>query len=821
MKRIITLVMTMTVLLSFGALESIAQAADATGITVHYKGDYATPYIYYWNSTPSGTVSSAWPGEAMVKDLDSDWYTKAFPGVTSINLIFNNHGSPQTSDLSRTTGEWWFFENRWYASIDDIGKTPADTSSKSMAVHVYAPDAVPQIQYGTSSASSTKTDMIKEPNDWYRYGWDDYAALKAKFTIGSNTSSEFDLVPGDWFYKDGRLTNFMPIVDEHNRSDFREETIYFVMTARFNDGVTGNNVHCWDDTQAQNPESDPAWRGDFQGLIDKLDYIKALGFSAVWITPVVENASGYDYHGYHAIDFSQVDPRLETPGATYQDLINAAHAKGMKIIQDVVFNHSGNFGEENLFPMFKKDHSKADTVANLIKTDPYGVLPENYATLNGTSQYGARINAMKEDVNDTRFIYHHGKDMGYEQYIEQTGQIAGDCVDLNTENPYVTRYLIDAYSRYIDMGVDAFRVDTAKHISRLVFDKEFNPAFMNRGGENFFMFGEVCTRVREVWNHGQPADSAPFYTWKEQQDYPWGTMAERAASTEDNWYDNLNVGTQPTSSNHYLNGNNYRTVDYSKKSDLNVIDFPMHWNFKNAYDAFNVAKGGDHYYADATWNVTYVDSHDYAPDGAPEGQRFNQGQDVWAENLSLMFTFRGIPSIYYGSEIEFQKGAPIDVGPNAPLSTTGRAYYGDHLAGTVTATSFGQYENATGEVASTLNHPLAKHIRSLNLIRRAIPALQKGQYSTDNVSGGMAYKRRFTDATTDSFALVSVSGGATFSNIPNGTYVDAVTGNSQNVTNGTLYTGSIGKGNVRVFVLNTALTSAPGKVAVSGGTYIN
>ena len=83
-------------------------------------------------------------------------------------------------------------------------------------------------------------------------------------------------------------------------------------------------------------------------------------------------------------------------------------------------------------------------------------------------------------------------------------------------------------------------------------------------------------------------------------------MAERTASAEDNWYDNLNVGTQPTSSNHYLNGNSYRTVDYSKKSALNVIDFPMHWNFKNAYDAFNVAKGGDHYYADATWNARLI-----------------------------------------------------------------------------------------------------------------------------------------------------------------------------------------------------------------------
>lgn len=181
-----------------------------------------------------------------------------------------------------------------------------------------------------------------------------------------------------------------------------------------------------------------------------------------------------------------------------------------------------------------------------------------------------------------------------------------------------------------------------------------------------------------------------------------------------------------------------------------------------------------------------------------------------------MFTFRGIPCIYYGSEIEFQKGKRIDVGPNAPLSETGRAYFGDHITGSVTATDFGKYTNATGAVANTLNHPLAKHIRTLNLIRHAVPALQKGQYSTENIDGWMAYKRRFTDSTTDSFALITVSGGATFNNIPNGIYVDAVTGETRNVTNGSLSVSMSGKGNVRVYVLNTQLTPAPGKVAEYG-----
>ena len=90
------------------------------------------------------------------------------------------------------------------------------------------------------------------------------------------------------------------------RTDFRDETVYFAMTTRFYDGDPQNNVLCWDNQQCQIETKDPCWRGDFKGLIDKLDYIKALGFTAIWITPVVQNASGYDYHGYHAMDFSKV-----------------------------------------------------------------------------------------------------------------------------------------------------------------------------------------------------------------------------------------------------------------------------------------------------------------------------------------------------------------------------------------------------------------------------------------------------------------------------------------------------------------------------------
>ena len=151
------------------------------------------------------------------------------------------------------------------------------------------------------------------------------------------------------------------------RDDFRDESIYFVMTTRFYDGDPANNVCGWDWQAVQIANNDPDWRGDFAGLIQKLDYIKALGFTAVWITPVVQNCSGTDFHGYHAMDFQNVDLRYESrtewgssSDVRFQDLIDAAHAKGMKIILDIVLNHTGNFGEKGLTELFYRSQNIKD-----------------------------------------------------------------------------------------------------------------------------------------------------------------------------------------------------------------------------------------------------------------------------------------------------------------------------------------------------------------------------------------------------------------------------------------------------------------------------
>ncbi|MFF5081751.1 alpha-amylase family glycosyl hydrolase [Actinoplanes sp. NPDC000266] len=633
--------------------------------------------------------------------------------------------------------------------------------------------------------------------------------------------------------------------------DPRKDSIYFVMTARFADGYTSNNrggsQHVTSGNAANN---DPMFRGDFQGLIDKLDYIKGLGFSAIWITPVVTNRSDYDFHGYHGWDFYRVDPRLESPGATYQELIDKAHTKGLKIYQDVVYNHTSRWGAKNLFVpkvwgakdgqwdwlySTKQDGKAYDPLeetngrpynGDLWETaEPTGNTCRDWGTPTGQkSPEGYTIHHCQWPSPTSGMfpasLYHQCWIGNWEGEDARSCWLADDLADLNTENTTVQNFLIDVYNRYIDMGVDGFRIDTAVHIPRLTWNRRFLPAIQSKllskyGSEraqDFYVFGEVAAFVNDKWNRGSVNHSAQFFTWKERRDY--SADDTQAALEQFDYEQQQGTGNQPTSSNAFLNGNLYHAPDHSRFSGMNIIDMRMHMNFGDAANAFWNGKDSDDSVNDATYNTVYVDSHDYGPNKS--STRYAGGTDAWAENMALMWTFRGIPTLYYGSEIEFQAGQRIDCGPTCPLATTGRAYYGDHVAGSVTASDFGVVSNASGQVATTLSKPLAKHVQRLNQIRRAIPALQMGQYSTEGVSGGMAFKRRYTSGAVDSFALVTVSGAATFTGVPNGTYVDAVTGESRNVTNGSLTADAGGKGNARVFVLSLPGNPAPGKVGTTG-----
>lgn len=756
------------------------------------------------------------------------------------------------------------------AQSSDSDAVAADTTNTGITIHVRMKDSTQPYVYlwnslPTNSAMSKSYpgEKMTKGDKWYNYHVADVTKVNAIITDadGKQYSTEKKLESGassDWYFENGKWSKYNPDEpDPIGSVDMREETIYFVMTTRFYDGDTGNDVHCWDDGTAGNGDDDPAWRGDFKGLGEKLDYIKALGFSAIWVTPVVTNGSGYDYHGYHAMDLSTVDARYESSDYTYEDLIHDAHQKGMKIIQDVVLQHTGNFGEAYFCNLFTKDTTKdlGNLQESLIPTqyllDTYGLKsPEEYWAQKPGVQYQQRLNLMKNvtysgdngnstgpqpaakdfsmdkisqsDTYNPNNYYHTGyfQSPNYDDWTTKFSQIAGDCVDLNTENPAVAEYVVDSYSKYMDMGVDGFRVDTVRHIPRVSLNIMFNDQLMDAakaaGKPNFYMFGEICTRYTSVWYRGHAEESTPYYTWKESNSkwadsWNWGTSASEINDNmnlvlqhyleEDNYNGDMD-STQPKSDNAYLDGITYHGSDRSMASGMDAIDFQMHRMFGSAKNAYNFAVNNDQYYNDATYSVMYVDSHDYAPEQPDETTRFTGGTQTWAENMDLMFTFRGIPCVYYGSEVEFKKGELIDKGTLISLENSGRAYFGDYLEGTVKATDFSEY-TASGTVADTLASPLSKHLSKVNAIRRAIPALQKGQYTASNtyVTGGdMSYVRRYTDDNTDSLALVSISSGATFKNIPNGKYVDAVTGDVKYVTDGTLTVPELAKANMRVYV---------------------
>jgi len=841
---------------------STAEKKQNKGITIHYKWGDTQPHLSYSSKT-AGTTS--YPGVPM-NDEGNGWYSYTIEDASEADIIMSvPEVEFQTSQFSRTEGEYWYdYSNGWsmkapesYTEVTEVEVAEVQVAaSEQITVHYPVSEISDAKIYYWNLMPTDKSvkwpgEVMKESDGYYSYTFSGTSKANFLFTNDKKQSDDFTIKKaGEYWYSAGKWVTEKPSgtststekptatkkpsagVTTLEKTDFRDESIYFVMTSRFYDGDSSNNCVSWRDTGTDdnhsNPKNEnPVWRGDFKGLVEKLDYIQKLGFTAIWITPVVKNASDYDYHGYHAINHAEVDCRFESSDCDYQDLINAAHKKGMKIIQDIVLNHCSDYGEENLFPAYQRtnDISKLDKSTSALTVTDLG----NKIGVSVKSGEGERCAALKSDTNDPNFIFHHEKSCQWEGYTVQTGQMGAHCVDLNTENPIVCNYLKDCYKHYIDQGVDAFRIDTVKHVSRLAFNKEFLKTFKAEGGKDFFMFGEACVLRNEVFNAGIPAISVCFYSWDENKSYDWknsganvgsgydasNVNAANLAETKNNmdlvaqlYEDNSEAGGQRTSDNAFLKGNTYHTPDYSEASGMGMIDFYMHHKFGSAGSAFQTGLEEDKYFNDSTWNVMYVDSHDYGPnEGGSLYTRYNGGTGAWAENLDLIFTFRGIPCVYYGTEVEFMAGKKIDDWYN-PLDSSGRAYYGSYL------------EN--GSINETLNKPLALHIKRLNEIRKAVPALRKGQYSTEGINGSgcAAYKRRYTANGEDSFALVTISGGATFSGIPGGTYIDVVSGDKKTVSEGGSLTASVsGQGNMAVYVLQNDTADAlgaNGKIGASG-----
>ena len=207
----------------------------------------------------------------------------------------------------------------------------------------------------------------------------------------------------------------------------------------------------------------------------------------------------------------------------------------------------------------------------------------------------------------------------------------------------------------------------------------------------------------------------------------------------------------------------------------------------------------DWVWSDATKLVTFFQNHDVGPDN---DFKYHYGGDPAhaAMVYNLLWTNRGIPTLYYGEEVMFQAGLAQDIsGNNDAINQTGRAYFGPTL-----------------DNPATSNHVLYQHIKRLNQIRAAIPALQKASSTQVNEWGsGISYVRDLSSE--GSYAVVGLANGSTqsisVSGVKNGTYKDAVTGNTIMLNNGTL-SFNVASYSAGIYVLN-----GPGKIGVAG-TYL-
>ena len=236
-----------------------------------------------------------------------------------------------------------------------------------------------------------------------------------------------------------------------------DDVIYLIMPDRFANGDPGN------DEPSEFPGSHDRAKprayhgGDLRGIKDHLAYLKDLGVTTLWLTPIVKNGGTEDYHGYGAVDLYAVDPHLGTLGE-YQELVSAAHQQHMKIFFDVVPNHVGPLNAwVNDPPMPDWFHGTAEHHMS------------SYSPLKGTF-YGQ--DEKKEISNDP---FESLADPHIPQQMKKNltdGWFFGKLPDMNTENPVVVQYLIQNSIWWAETsGLDGYRIDTFPYVPRLFWSQ--------------------------------------------------------------------------------------------------------------------------------------------------------------------------------------------------------------------------------------------------------------------------------------------------------------------------------------------------------------
>lgn len=299
-----------------------------------------------------------------------------------------------------------------------------------------------------------------------------------------------------------------------------DEVIYFLLPDRFANGDPTNDLGGLEGDRlvTGHDPTDPGFYhgGDLRGLTGRLDYLQGLGVTALWIAPPfvnkpVQGPSGREsaaYHGYWITDFNRIDPHFGT-NDDFRALVEAAHARGLKVYLDIVINHTADVIRYRECPAndcgyrWKGDYpyqrrGGLDGVA--INPGFTGEPGSDFSTLTRPDYaWTPYVPAGEESVKVPAWLndpihYHNRGDSAWYGEARMDGDFAG-LDDLFTEHPRVIQGFIDIYGAWIDdYGVDGFRIDTARHVNP-EFWQAFVPAILERararGIPNFHIFGET------------------------------------------------------------------------------------------------------------------------------------------------------------------------------------------------------------------------------------------------------------------------------------------------------------------------------------------
>ena len=373
------------------------------------------------------------------------------------------------------------------------------------------------------------------------------------------------------------------------------DALYLIMPDRFADGNPDNNEVDGLRNPVSVDRSNPSGRhgGDLKGIMEHLDYIQQLGVTAIWLTPVLENdMPGGSYHGYATTDYYKVDPRFGS-NEEYRQLVEECHKRGIKVVMDMIFNHCG------LSHPWLEDLPSRDWLNSPIDM--------NELKANTVDSTGGAFK-MPKDYKQTNFRLNTNHDpygSKYDLGMTVDAWFTLSMPDLNQRNPHLMTYLIQNSIWWIETTkINGIRMDTYPYA-----DMEA----MARWNESVFREYPDFNIVGESWLHSEASIA------------------------------------------YMQSGNKFNPIDTKLRT---VMDFPFLNLSRPAFSEKTMPWGEglnrlyDHLALDFLYPkpenlLIFLDNHDT--------DRFllEMPKDLsqWKQAQVFLLTSRGIPQIYYGTEL--------------------------------------------------------------------------------------------------------------------------------------------------------------------------